>query len=62
MPSALAAGSSLPFFANKQPQQVLEAGVRLDGRGYEEFRAVCEWQIASPASSTDVCGNLTSAF
>ena len=42
MPAALAAGSSVPFFASKQPQQVLEAGVRLDGRGYEEFRAVCE--------------------
>ncbi len=62
MPSALAAGSSVPFFANKQPQQVLEAGVRLDGRGYEEFRAVCEWQLASPASCSDVCGNLTSAI
>ena len=31
-----------PVFARQPPQQVLEEGVRLDGRGYEEFRAVCE--------------------
>lgn len=40
MPAAPVAGSSVPFFSHKQPQQVLEEGVRLDGRGYEEFRAV----------------------
>ncbi len=62
MPPALAARSSVPFFADKQPQQVFEAGVRLDGRGYEEFRAVCECQFASPASRPDVCGNLILAY
>lgn len=39
MPQLPTAGS-VPFFAHKQPQQVLEEGVRLDGRGYEEFRPV----------------------
>ena len=44
---------SVPFFAHKQPQQVLEEGVRLDGRGFEEFRAVCERQaIISHAFET----------
>ncbi len=54
MPPAQATGSSVPFFAHKQPQQVLEAGVRLDGRGYEEFRAVCESHIHAHADAQHI--------
>lgn len=41
----LSSTGTVPFFAHQPPQQVLEEGVRLDGRGYEEFRAVCKWQL-----------------
>ena len=42
MPHGSLTANSVPFFAQKQPQQVLEAGSRIDGRSFEEFRAVCE--------------------
>ena len=41
MPQTSITGT-VPFFDRQPPQQVLEEGVRLDGRGYEEFRAVCK--------------------
>ena len=56
MPAAPAAGSSVPFFSHKQPQQVLEAGVRLDGRGYEEFRAVCKQHYIHASSAWQSSG------
>lgn len=37
---------SVPFLPAARPQQVLQDGSRLDGRGFEEFRSVCEWPFA----------------
>ena len=32
---------SVPFFADKRPEDVITDGSRLDGRGHEEFRSAC---------------------
>ena len=36
------AEQSVPWFADERPQAVLADGVRLDGRGCDEFRRCCE--------------------
>ena len=41
MPQLSAVGS-VPFTAYETPQEVFAEGVRLDGRGYEEFRTLCK--------------------
>jgi hypothetical protein len=44
MPSGLMAKEtqSVPFLPDAPPHEVLRDGTRLDGRGFEEFRNVCE--------------------
>lgn len=34
--------SSEPFNSGQRPSKVVQEGLRLDGRGFEEFRPVCK--------------------
>ncbi len=43
---------SVPLEPLSASEQVLQGGVRLDGRGYEEFRPACEYK---PVAQTPVC-------
>lgn len=34
--------NSVPFSATQRPKEVVQEGLRLDDRGFEEFRTVCK--------------------
>ncbi len=43
---------SVPLQSPPKPAHILEDGLRLDGRGFEEFRPVCEWCHWGPYAPT----------
>lgn len=42
----------MPGTGYEQPKEVIQEGLRLDGRGFEEFRPVCESLVCSTGIQT----------
>lgn len=44
--------ASMPLEPLPLPKDITRQGLRLDGRGYEEFRSVCKWGMGAWCGST----------